>query len=320
MQFSTLQITKNGCDVVEFPVSLQEFNLDYTLESAQSFTWNKLDLKNVKAWQSIIDGTSVTAIQHPDQLVVYSELPREKIVHYFSLDSKTFSLGNVLKSLAIESENDEVLLTALKQFPGLRILRQDVWETIAGFICSQNSSVEMIRERINLISQRFGTKIKSSGGGSGSGFGFPPSIAIATASEEDLIACKLGYRAPYLKNTAMLIANDEFDLEELKKMPFQQARAYLMTLPGVGPKVADCICLFSLGHLNAFPVDTHVFKLLTDFYAEDLQNLRGNRKNIRYDDLTAFASHKFGDYCGYAQQHLFHLHRVARTKLENFYV
>ncbi|MDP3742345.1 MAG: DNA glycosylase [Candidatus Micrarchaeota archaeon] len=316
MQFSTLQIVKNNCDVVEFPLSFQEFNLDYTLESAQCFTWNKIDLKNTKAWQGIIQGTSVTAIQHPDHLAVYSDLPREKIAQYFSLDTAGFSLGNVLKSLVIESENDEVLLTALKQFPGLRILRQDVWETIASFICSQNSSVEMIQQRVNLLSQRFGTKLKGNASG---GFAFPPSIAIATASEEDLQACKLGYRVPYLKNSAMLIANSEFSLEELKKMRFEEARQYLMSLPGVGPKVADCICLFSLGHLNAFPVDTHVFKLLADFYAEDLKNLQGNRKNMRYDDLTAFASHKFGDYCGYGQQYLFHLHRVARTKLENFY-
>lgn len=311
MQFPALQVERN---VAEFKLSPLEFNLDYALESAQSFSWKKTELKNMKAWQGIVNGSKVTAVQYPDRLEVYGDLSREVIVHYFSIDTPQFSLGNVLKSLVIESENDEVLLTALSQFPGLRILRQDVWETIASFICSQNSSVEMIQQRINLLSERFGIKVK------GGGFAFPSSIAIATASEAELRDCKLGYRASYLKNTAMLIANEEFGLAELKKMQFEEARAYLMSLPGVGPKVADCVCLFSLNHLNAFPVDTHVFKLLSDFYSEELKNLQGNRKNMRYDDLTAFGSHKFGDYCGYAQQYLFHLHRVARAKLENFYV
>ena len=289
-------------------VSLNDFNLGHTLGSAQCFTWKQLPLDSdeFSAWTGFIKNKKVTVLQRPEVLEVFTDLPKSDVEYFFSLDSQDFAFQDVLKSLVIESEHDETLLSAIQMFSGLRLLRQDVWETIACFISSQNSNVDMIGQRVNLLCEKFGEKIQS-------GYLFPLPSAIANASLDDLNACKMGYRSSYLKDSASMIASGEFSLVELQKMDFQSARAYLLTLPGVGPKVADCICLFSLNHLSAFPVDTHVFQILNDFYEVELRHLQGNRKNLRYEDVVLFANKKFGNYCGYAQQYLFHLHRVAKS-------
>ncbi len=297
-----------------FDVSFNDFNLNHTLGSAQSFTWTKVDSAEFPTWHGSIGGQFVIALQQPATLNVYTDASKADVVNYFSLDADRFKFSDVIKSLVIESEHDEVLLAALEAFPGLRILRQDPRETIASFICSQNSNVAMIRERVKLLCEKF-SSINAATHGDYPRLVFPSPQQIAFASLEDLLACKMGYRAAYLKQSAELIASGQFDLSKLKKMNYSDSRNYLLSLPGVGPKVADCICLFSLGHTNAFPIDTHVFQILNDFYGSELRNLQGDKRNLSYNDLAFFSNKKFGQYCGYAQQYLFHLHRVAKYKL-----
>ena len=296
-------------------VSFNDFNLNHTLGSAQSFTWTKIDSTEFPTWHGAINGKFVMALQQPTSVNFYTEVSKADIVKYFSFDDGKFKFSDVMKSLVIESEHDEVLLAALEAFPGLRILRQAPWETIASFICSQNSNVAMIRERVKLLCEKFSGVNVAPSHGNYEHLVFPSPQQIAFASLEDLLACKMGYRAAYLKQSAELIASGQFDLTKLKKMNYSDSRNYLLSLPGVGPKVADCICLFSLGHTNAFPIDTHVFQILNDFYNSELRNLQGDKRNLSYDDLALFSNKKFGQYCGYAQQYLFHLHRVARYKL-----
>ncbi len=307
---SPIQVTRT--DPIYFNVSLEEFNLDYCLDSAQCFSWNRINFNGGLAWKGVLNESEVVVRQLPDALQVYGDATAGNIARFFSLDSREFRFADVIKSLVIESENDEVLVTALNAFPGLRILRQPAWETIACFISSQNSNVAMIRERVNLLAAKFGNRV-------GNSYIFPSPSIVASASLSDLLTCKMGYRAPFLKEAAELITRGDFDISELQRMSFEKARQALLELPGVGPKVADCVCLFGLGHLNSFPVDTHVFQVLNEFYNAELRNLQGDKRSLSYDDLASFGSRKFGAYCGYGQQYLFHLHRVAKHKLENIY-
>lgn len=191
-------------------------------------------------------------------------------------------------SQIIASQNDEKVLAAAKEFPTLRILRQSPQEAIICFICSSSKRIVQIKQCVKLLADNLGEPICE-------GFSQLPSFEkIANASDEVLKSCKLGFRASYLKKTAQKIVNDKFDPESLRQMPYLDAKKYLLTLTGVGEKVADCILLFGAAHFEAFPVDTWISKAMAALY---------NLKNPK--DSRNFASQKFGANAGYIQQILF---------------
>jgi N-glycosylase/DNA lyase len=131
---------------------------------------------------------------------------------------------------------------------------------------------------------------------------FPDPERLAQVTESDLRACKMGFRAPYLLATARVIAEGHFSLERLGTLPVDQARTELMTLPGVGPKIADCVLLFAYGFQTAFPVDVWIMKALRQLY------FPGRRASLAR--LREFAATHFGPNAGYAQQYLFHYMRT----------
>lgn len=159
---------------------------------------------------------------------------------------------------------DEYLRAAGQYGSGIRILRQDVWEMIITFILSQQNNIPRIKGLIRAISREYGEKMETKEGKSYDAFPVPERLAAAT--EEELRALKLGYRSRYICGTARMAASGEVDLEQVKQMDYPEARAELMKLPGIGGKVADCICLFALHHMDAFPVDTHIQKVLDARY------------------------------------------------------
>ncbi len=159
---------------------------------------------------------------------------------------------------------DEYLREAGQFGSGIRILKQDVWEMIITFILSQQNNIPRIKGLIRAVSGKYGKKIETEEGRTYNAF--PTPDELSSAGEEDLRALKLGYRSRYICGTARMIASGELDLEQVKKMDYPTARAELMRLPGIGGKVADCICLFALHHMDAFPVDTHIQKVLDARY------------------------------------------------------
>lgn len=162
--------------------------------------------------------------------------------------------------------NDTYLQKAAEFGGGIRILRQDIWEMIVTFILSQQNNIPRIRNLIRGLCQRYGKpEITESGR---EFYPFPDAQVLAEAEERELREMKLGYRSPYICGSARMVASGEIDLEALKKMEYRKAREELMKLPGVGGKVADCICLFALHQLDAFPVDTHIRKALDIHYPE----------------------------------------------------
>ena len=137
---------------------------------------------------------------------------------------------------------------------------------IVSFIISQQNNIRRIRKCIETICERYGeARISESGV---SYHAFPEPEALALASQEELQDCNLGYRSRYIRQTAGSIVQGEVELERLQKMDYGQARAELKRLCGVGDKVADCICLFALHHLDAFPRDTHINQVLERRYRQ----------------------------------------------------
>jgi len=191
---------------------------------------------------------------------------------------------------------------AMALYPDIHVLNQDPWETLISFILSANNNVARIRKLVNAICENFGPKGEIEGF---SVFGFPSPDRLAACGQEELRALGVGYRAPYLVNTARMVA-DGFALRELKKMPYEAAQEMLMRLPGVGAKVADCVLLFGCRHAEAFPVDVWVERLMKNWFGAQAPSRQ---------KLSGFARKTFGMHAGLAQQYLFHAARTGGIQL-----
>ena len=161
-------------------------------------------------------------------------------------------------------EQDDYLKSAAAFGGGIRILRQDTWEMIITFILSQQNNIPRIKGLIRALSERYGKKCETPEGRAY--YAFPCAKELSRAAEEELRELKLGYRSKYICQTARMVAGGEIDLDALKEMEYTEARTELMRLSGIGGKVADCICLFALHQMDAFPVDTHIKKVLELHY------------------------------------------------------
>lgn len=178
--------------------------------------------------------------------------------HYFDLETDYGAIkGRIAK-------RDRYLNQAAERGWGIRILNQDLWEMIITFIISQQNNIPRIRRCVRLLCERYGKKLVNFRGESY--YGFPEPEALAGADLEDLKACNLGYRARYLLETAGMVSDGRFVPEQLYGMGHEEARAELLKLCGVGVKVAECVCLFALHHVDAFPIDTHIAQVLEQHY------------------------------------------------------
>ena len=273
-----------------FPV--EKYDLSATLDSGQAFRWRQSD----DTWTGVIHGRWVQLRAEPGVIVAETVGPADDwLQHYLQLD---VDLPHVLSSFP---QDDEALQSAVRACPGLRLLRQDPWECLASFICSSTKQIVQIRQIISLLCARFG-EIVPVPPGTESAFSFPTWERLAAASESDLRECKLGFRAPYLRRTAQMLAAGEVDLARLSELPLADARAELCKFPGVGEKIADCALLFSCGHAEAFPVDVWIMRALRRHYFP--------RRKVSPARMRRFIEKHFGPHAGYAQQYLFHHIRV----------
>jgi N-glycosylase/DNA lyase len=199
---------------------------------------------------------------------------------YFDMDT---DYGNIIGSI---DANDSYLVSAADFGGGIRILRQDLWEMIISFIISQQNNIKRIRKCINFLCEKYGEKRVSESGVEY--YDFPTAESLAGATLEDLFLCNLGYRSRYVSETAKAIYHNEMDLESLYDMDYIHAKKQLLKLCGIGTKVADCICLFALHKTEAFPVDTHINKVLA----------------AKYPD--GFPFDRYADYSGILQQYIFY--------------
>ncbi len=217
--------------------------------------------------------------------------------YYFDLDRDYEQIkGNL-------SKVDSYLSESIKYGEGIRILNQDLWETIISFIVSANNNIPRIKGIIERMSKKYGNKIEFRGKDY---YTFPTIESLSTASIEDLRALGLGFRDKYIYETTQKIKNGEVSLEKMKKEKNTlKVKNELLTLSGVGPKVADCILLFStLKRFDVFPIDVWVRRVMNDLYIHNPEEAKVNKKEIE-----KLAKEKFGELEGIAQQYLFYWKR-----------
>lgn len=266
-----------------------DFSLKYTLESGQSFRWNRID----NAYYGVVEGRILKISQEGTLLYVESSTDEDEVSFVPYLRQYLDIERDVPKILA-EVNSDAYMRRAIEKLWGMRILNQELWETVASFILSQNNNVPRIRGIIRRLSERFGEHLTLAGYVD---YSFPSPDALATATNEALLACGTGYRANYLQDAAQAVVSGELSLTAMKQMSYPEAKQALMRQNGIGEKVADCICLFSLGHLAALPIDVWIKRIFETLYL---------RRRATHREIREFAHSYFGDSVGYAQQYLFH--------------
>ena len=273
--------------------NIHSFNSKHIFECGQCFRW---DEESDGSYTGIV-GKNVINVKQVENRVVFSSYGVDNleklVINYFDLTRNYEEIKDKLSKI------DEHLARSIEYGSGIRILNQDLWETIISFIISANNNIPRIKGIINRISKNYGEKIEWNGK---EYYTFPTVEELSKASVEDLRALGLGFRDVRVYETTRKILEKQVDLEELhKEKDTQKVRDILLTLDGVGPKVADCILLFStLKRFDVFPIDVWVRRVMNELYIKNEDETKVSKKEIE-----KLAKEKYGNLEGIAQQYLF---------------
>ena len=277
-------------------ISKHPYDIIETLYSGQAFRWNKLDNSDVN--EGIVERTRIRVIQ--DEEGIHCEFGADT---GFDEDSmkKYLRLDDDLSLIYSQMSSDDYFNQAQKLYNGLHILRQDPWECLITFICSANNNIPRIKSLVNSMAEHCGQKLIDR---FGNFYAFPTPNEIFEFGEDGLRAIGLGFRAKYVARAANMIVDEETDLKYYRGLSYEEALENLIRFPGVGDKVANCVLLFSMDKLQAFPVDVWIKRVLRENY------LKGGNK-IPDNGLRVWAQEHFGQFAGYANQYLFHQKRLS---------
>lgn len=267
----------------------QPFSLEYTLRSGQFFSWIPEN-----GWYIVKTGQRIFRLKQNNKSLyfsaIYGEVSTEFLRDYFRLED---DMDKIFATWA----NDRLLNSVYSQYSGLRLIRQDPWECMLGFVLSIASNIPRIKQNLRTLSQLYGKTVESP---HMKFYLLPEPGDLLDVTLEELYDTGIGFRARFLREIIPVLHSD-FNLEALRHLSYHPAKNELMTLHGIGEKVADCILLFSLDQLEAFPTDTWIVKVLKQNYFPDASPLPAK--------LAGLAREKFGAYGGYAQQYLYHYAR-----------
>ncbi|MCH7621359.1 MAG: hypothetical protein IH870_05620 [Chloroflexi bacterium] len=277
----------------------QPLDLAATLESGQAHRWRREG-----DWYSgVIRGTFIKIRQDDNGRVEFRCGPGSEAAQAPAL-YRYFRMDDDIHAVYAELERDQRVADMVRRYPGLRLLRLEPWECLIAFICSANSNIPRIHQVMERMSDNFGDALELDGDVR---HAFPTAAQLVEAGESELRRLGLGFRAPYVDQATRRVVEGDLDLPSLVRMPYQEAKEQLMTCPGIGPKIADCVAVFSLEKLEAFPIDVWVRRALGEWYFPD-------QKTPPDRVLLEWAHGHFGRYAGYAQQYLFHGRRLEKRQ------
>lgn len=276
-------------------VAAPDFNLAATLNCGQVFHWQAAGA----GWVGTVGDAPVCLEQRGDTLLVAPPGRASLAARYLALDHP---LGEMVATFPA----DPAMRTAAAACRGLRVVRQPAWECLATFITSAMKGVPHIRLMSHTLRRRHGEPVGPIAGVEL--FAYPTPAVVAGLAEADLRAAGLGWRAPHLLGTARAVRDGAVDLEGLRGLPDAELHRALCGLPGVGPKVANCVGLFAYERLGAFPIDVWIARVLRERY------FAGEARPVTLGRLRDFAAGYFGPFGGYAQQYLFHHARSTKAR------
>ena len=271
---------------MKFKLEIAPLNLDQTLGCGQTFRWRRL---GDGLWEGPLGDQLVRMAQRGSILEVEAR-PGGK--HARRLVQEHLRASDDVPEIQRELAKDTVLAPGITHVKGLRIVKMDEWECLVSFVLATYANIPRITKMIETLSSRYGEEIVN-------GIrAFPTHDRLSEVSRTEMAGLGLGYRAGYIHSLCRTI--DDESVSRLGKLSFSSLREELKELPGVGDKVADCVSLFGFGRLEAFPIDVHIERALARLY----------HKKGPYSKLRTFASERFGEYAGYAQEYLFYNERL----------
>lgn len=279
---------------------LKNFNLKQTLECGQVFRYEKI---SDNSYTLIAKNKRIRLRQKPESTTLriygsnqaeYQEFWKD----YLDIETDYEYIINQI------SRDDSYMQEAIEYGRGIRILKQDTWEMIISFIISQTKAIPQIQQCIKNLCEAFGEKITQADGEIY--YGFPTAAQLSKATDEELRACKVGFRAPYIMDACQKVVEGTVVLEALPAMSTQEAKEALIKIKGIGEKVAHCVLLFGLGKTDTFPTDVWIKRVMEEAYFGGEQT--------KHKKIIEFANKKYGNYAGYAQQYLFYFGR--QTELD----
>lgn len=272
----------------------------HIFECGQAFRWKKLD---EEAYRFIFRDMVLEARAIDDAIEIIGNFRDEKdIINYFDLNTDYDAIKKTL------SANDEVIRKAIDFGGGMRILKQDAFETYISFIISANNQIKNIKNTIKKLSQMYGQRLNNPFDEE-EYYAFPSPLALSNAKSEDIKEyARAGFRSERIVIASKMVQEGIIDFEELKERSIDNIRKTLLEVPGIGEKVFQCILLFGLGRTDSFPVDVWVKRVMEELYYGGEE---GNKKLIQEDGMR-----RFGDLSGYAQQYLFYYMRENFKKMK----
>ena len=284
----------NGWVMIVELATKQDLALADTLESGQSHRWQRED----DWFYGVVRGQFIKIRQDGPRIEFHSQPGSEE--ELVPLLQSYFRLDDDLEEIYREISQDPQVGEMVCRYPGLRLLRIEPWECLVSFICSANSNIPRIHQNMESLAKTFGEPIEMDGKVRHI---FPTPGQLAEGGEKELRRLGLGFRAPYVDKASIMVLEGRLDLARLVQMPYLEAKTKLMECPGIGPKVADCIAVFSLEKLEAFPIDVWIRRALGEWYFP-------GQKPPPDRVMLEWAQGHFGRYGGYAQQYLFHGRRL----------
>ena len=279
--------------------NIKSFDPVHIFECGQCFRWNK----EIDGSYTGVFKSNVINVKKENDRVIFKGISqgdlKQECIEYFDLERDYEDIKNKL------SKVDDNLKTSIKYGSGIRILNQDLWETLISFIISANNNIPRIKGIIERLSKNYGNKIVWN---NKEYYTFPTPEELSKSSISDLRKLGLGFRDVRVYETTKIINENKKKLQELAdEKDLNKLREELLKFPGVGPKVADCIMLFSvLKRLEVFPIDVWVRRVMNELYIKNEDETKVNKK-----ELENLAKEKYGNLAGIAQQYLFYWRREA---------
>jgi N-glycosylase/DNA lyase len=311
--------------VPNIPLDTYFVDPEISVNSGQMFLWQKID----NSWYGVY-GDRILKFSIPQQ--DKNELDEIGNTQFFSFpefnkwERHVFRLDDDITTILSNLSKDLIVSEAIKMYHGLRVTRQEPEQCMISFACASNTNISMIRRMLGNLCRKFGNKVFVDGI---EFYTFPTATRLNKATNNELLSCGVGYRVKAIRAVIENIVSNRIDLEDLKRARYNAAKEQLMKIYGIGNKIADCILLFSLEKIEAFPIDLWITRAICLYYHSLLTQTQGERKykkeerpetnekiayRFKYEILSGLMRKYFGEYAGYAQQYLYYYVRQKASR------
>ncbi len=288
MEYKGYKIGQEGNSVIVDKI--KDFDPVHTFECGQCFRWLR---QEDGSYTGVAKNKVINVSVVDDALLIKNT----NIEDFKNIWFDYFDLGRDYGQIKDAVMKDDNMKEATAFGWGIRLLKQDIWETLISFIISANNRIPRIMKTVGVIAQEYGDELTMGGE---KFYSFPDVKKLSQSTIKALEVCKGGFRCKYIINSSNIISNGQVNLHQIAQMDTDDAREDLMKFPGVGPKVADCVLLYSGTKYNVFPTDVWVRRVMEELYF---------KREASFAEIQKFAGSYFGEFAGFAQQYLFYYAR-----------